>query len=187
MAAHKAADLHLKLLSICLDSLNRDPADRRKSPCATDPQASLSLRVKIDQSLSFQNTAVQSYCSQKSDLLVYSDQHLQSRMSDGLAFQKSKAVCHRDAVVAAESCSICGNISILYGNIQSILCKVMLHIRSLFAYHIHMSLDNDSRRVFIACCSRFVDHYIVQFILYIRKVVFLCKVYQIITDLFCVS
>ena len=63
----------------------------------------------------------------------------------------------------------------------------MLYTRTLLTHHIHMSLKDHSRCILISFGCWFVDHNIIHLILYIIKSMFLRKIYQIITDLFCVS
>ena len=63
----------------------------------------------------------------------------------------------------------------------------MLYSRTFFTHHIHMSLKDHSRCILISLGCWFVDHNIIHLILYIIKSMFLRKIYQIITDLFCVS
>src|SRR5699024_157261 len=142
MSTHKTADLHLDLLAFRLHSLYRNPADRGKSACTADPEAAFRLGVKIDQSLSFQHAAVQAYRTKKSDLFFYGDQNLQSRMRNIITVKKRKTVCNSDSVVAAQGGSVCRNKSVFYGNIQTVFCEIMIHVRSFFTYHIHMSLDD---------------------------------------------
>src|SRR5699024_4556316 len=187
MSTHKTADLHLDLLAFRLHSLYRNPADRGKSACTADPEAAFRLRVKIDQSLSFQHAAVQAYRTKKSDLFIYGDQNLQSRMRNIITVKKRKTVCNSDSVVAAQGGSVCRNKPVFYGNIQTVFCEIMIHVRSFFTYHIHMSLDDHSRRILIAGSSGLIDHHIVQFILYILQIVFFREIHKIIADLFRVS
>ena len=47
-----------------------------------------------------------------------------------------------------------------------------------------MALQNDRLLVFIACCSRRDHDDIIQIVLIVLQTVLLCKIYQIITDLF---
>ena len=53
MSAHKTCDLYCRLLAFCLHSLYRNGADSGKTACTADPQASLCLRIQVDQSFSF--------------------------------------------------------------------------------------------------------------------------------------
>ena len=63
----------------------------------------------------------------------------------------------------------------------------MFDFRAFRTNHIHMSLKDDCGRVFVARCCRFINHNIIHVILNIFQIMLLCKIHQIITDLFCIS
>ena len=184
MASHQSADFNLNFVSLALYTLNRNMAYTRKAACTTDPQASFCLRIKIDKSSSFQNTAVQSYRTKKTNLLVNRKKYFKWRMRNICTVKKSKAIGNCNTVIATKCSSVGCYVAVFYRNVQSILCKIMIYIRTFLAYHIHMSLDDNSRGFLISWCARLVDDHIVHLILHIFESMILCKFHKVITDLF---
>ena len=187
MSTHQSADLDSDLLSFCLDSLHRNAADCGKTACTADPETSFCFGIHVDHTFSFENAAVKSYCSKKSDFLVYSDQNFQCRMRDICAVQKCQCISNSDSVITTKCGSICAYISVLDRKVQSVFLEIMLYIRTFLAYHIHMTLKDHSRCILISGSCRFVDDNVIQFILYIIKSMILRKIHQIITDLLCIA
>ena len=124
---------------------------------------------------------------EKTDVFIYSDQHFQRRVWDVCTVKKCKGISNCNAVISTECGAVCRYVSVFDRKVQTVLGKVMFYIRSFFTDHIHMSLKDDGRSVFVSCGCRFVDNDVVQFILNIFETMFFCEIYKIITDLSGVS
>ena len=187
MSAHKSTDFYLKFFTLCCNALNRNVADCGKTSGTADPETSFCFRIHIDHAFAAEYAAIQSESSEKTDLFIYSNQNLQCWVRDVCAVKKCKGVSNCNAIITAESGSVCRYVSVFDRKVQTVFCKVMLYIRSFFADHIHMSLKDNGRSIFVSWGRGFVDNDVVQFILNIFEAMLFCKIYKIITDLSGVS
>ena len=79
-------------------------------------------------------------------------------------FIRQNGHCRRnaDTVIRAKSCAVSRHplLIIFHVRAYSIFLKVKLHIRVLLRNHIHMTLQNNTRMVFITRISRLANNHI---------------------------
>ena len=187
MSAHKSADFYLKFFTFCCNVLNRNMADCGKTTGTADPETSLCFGIHVDHTFAAEYAAIKPESTEKTNLFIYSDQHFQRRVWDVCTVKKCKGISNCNAIISTECGAVCRYISVFDRKVQTVFGKVMLYIRSFFADHVHMSLKNDSRSIFVSWGRGFVDNDVVQFILNIFEAMLFCKIYKIITDLSGVS
>ena len=125
--------------------------------------------------------------SKHSYLFVNCNDHFKFWMRDFFGFQNCKCISYSNAIVPTQRSSSCFHKIAIYKNIQTIFHKVNITTIFLFTDHIHMSLNNNCIGISISFCCLFYNDHIIQFILIIFQLMFLCKRNQIITDLLCIS
>ena len=187
MSAHKTADFNFEFFAFCCNTLNRNMADCGKTAGTADPETSFCFGIHVDHTFAAEYAAIKPESSEKTDFFIYSDQHFQRRVWDVCTVKKCKGISNCNAVISTECGAVCRYVSVFDRKVQTVLGKVMFYIRSFFTDHIHMSLKDDGRSVFVSCGCRFVDNDVVQFILNIFETMFFCEIYKIITDLSGVS
>ena len=103
-------------------------------------------------------------------------------MLDVFIVQHHQHQRHCHAVIRAKGGAVGCERSVLYDQLNTLLFKIMLHSRYLLAYHIHMSLEHNSRLVFCALASVFFYDHILCFVLMYPEISVFCKLYKIIAD-----
>lgn len=74
---------------------------------------------------------------------------------------RAKHVSNALAVICAQGGAVCPEDIAFQDQLQAILFEVMVRVAVLLVYHIHMSLQQQSRQMLITWCGRLLDYHIV--------------------------
>ena len=125
----------------------------------------LLLGVDIQHGTPLQRRHIQHGGTQHTDLLVGSQHHLQPGMLQGGVLQRRQGHGYGDAVIAAQSCPLGAYQIAVHKEVQALLVHILGAARLLFAYHVHMALQDHRRGVLIARRGRGDQDHVVGLVL----------------------
>ena len=108
-------------------------------------------------------------------------------MGNGGIRHQCHGVSKGNAVIAAQSRTLCGNAVAVMGHIQTLYSHVYGAGSILLADHIHVTLQDHRFVVFHTACAVLEDDHVIQLVLNVAQTMFLGKADQIVTDHFGVA
>ena len=162
MSSHTAAES-------CLDAdlADRDGNRSVTEPCggvntsgAPDEELALVLGVEVEQYAAGEKVAFKSECSVQPRFFRSGEKALYLAVWQLFVFKDRQLGSNAYSAVSSQ-CGVLGNQPpVLNDSLDRIFRKIMLHSAVLFADHVRMALQDDSRGVLPAGCRRYGNEYI---------------------------
>ena len=147
----------------------------------------LLLGVDIQHSPPLQRCHIQHGGTQHTDLLIGGQHNLQPGMLHGGVLQRRQCHGYGDAVIAAQSCSLGAYQIAVHKEVQALLVHILGTVRLLFAYHVHMALQDHRRGVLIARRGRGDQDHVVGLILIMLQTQLFAECHAPVADGLCVG
>ena len=150
--------------------LHRFVAERSLSvntTCTTYVQFTFGLGVKVQQVLTFEPSALQVVGTVHTGLFINSEERLKRRMYRILVRQNGHSCCYAYTVVCSQRCTVCRHPLTVIFNIclDGVFFKIKDLVAVLLRHHIHVSLKDHARMVFITRRSWFANEDITNLVL----------------------
>ena len=165
MTAHQAGHPHYQRLPREVLPDQRQMAEHAAATGAAHGEDPLLLGVDIQHGPALQRCHIQHGGTQHTDLLVGGQHDLQPGMLHGGVLQRRQCHGYGDAVIAAQSCPLGAYQIAVRKEVQALLVHILGAARLLFAYHVHMALQDHRRGVLIARRGRGDQDHVVGFVL----------------------
>ena len=97
-------------------------------------------------------------------LLVACEYALQRSVLDVVAVEDSQFDSATDAVVSTECCALSVEPFAVDVSLDGVGEEVEVYVYEFVANHVHMTLQNECRRVLVTLCGRLADYYVARLV-----------------------
>ena len=136
-------DLHRFQIGRCRFEMQLPCSDGIFAAGTADGNFAFFFRVEIQEHFAFQHFRRKVAGSGEAGLFIDGKQKFQRTVFEGTVFHDGQVCCNADAVVGAESCTVCHKKVAFANKLNRILQEVVNRVLVLFADHVEVGLERD--------------------------------------------
>ena len=172
---------------ICSGNLSRSVAHfdfRVSSACAADRENAFVLGIDVEKDLALEPARFERVRAGKTGLFVNREEKFKRRMNNVFIGCKEHTHCKSDTVVCAECRAVSLQPFAVNNAFDGIFAEIMAAACNLLADHVHVTLDDNCRFVFITRSRRSVDENVHRLVSFSLETVFFSPFHKPCTDFF---
>ena len=172
---------------VCSGNLSRSIAHFDfcvSSACAADRENAFVFGVDVEEDLSFEPARFKCVRAGKAGLFVDREEKFERRMNNIFIGCKEHTHCKSDTVVSAERRAVSLQPFAVNDAFDRIFAEIVAAASDFFADHVHVTLDNDCRFVFVAGSCWSVDENVHRLVSFSLETVFFSPFYKPFADFF---